>query len=77
MGMPKIQVKIEYEGHEATHYGAHFIDAISFLCQAEAAIRRGAKLDTPVDVVSEQIGRENLKKLLGENHGQHKGTVGV
>ena len=65
--VPHIEVKVKYKGEEVSQYCAHFIDAISFLCQAEAAIRRNSNLKEPVDNRTSIIQKENLTKLLGEN----------
>lgn len=62
--LPKIKVTVEYNGKVAEHYGAHFIDAISFLCHAEEAIRRGRCVNEPVDISTTDIGKQNLKELV-------------
>lgn len=64
--VPHIEVKVKYKGKEAIQYCAHFIDAISFLCEAEAALRRGLKMQQPVDVATTKIQQSNMEKLLGE-----------
>ncbi len=63
--VPQITVKVKYGDEEISQYGAHFIDAISFLCAAEISLRRVNKLQTPVDVVTTELGKKNLEKLLG------------
>ena len=63
--IPHIEVKIEYNGETVSQQCTHFIDGISFLCQAEAAIRRNAKMNEPVDNRTSIIQKENMKKLLG------------
>ncbi len=64
--VPHIEVKVKYKGEEVSQYCAHFIDAISFLCQAEAALRRGLKMQQPVDFDTTKIQQANMAKLLGE-----------
>ena len=63
--VPHIEVKVKFRDEEITQYCAHFIDAISFLCQAEAALRRGLKMQQPVDNETTKIQKANLEKLLG------------
>ena len=63
--VPHIEVKVKYKGEEVSQYCAHFIDAISFLCQAEAALRRGLKMQQPVDNETIKIQKVNMTKLLG------------
>jgi len=63
--IPHIEVRVQYNGEEVTQYCAHFIDAIGFLCQAEACIRRCKHLKEPVDNQTSIIQKENLAKLLG------------
>ena len=46
---PYITVSVEYNGDTVKQYCTHFIDAIGFLCQAEASIRRNSNLKEPVD----------------------------
>lgn len=65
--IPHITVSVEYNGDTVKQHCAHFIDAISFLCQAESAIRRNSNLKEPVDNRTSIIQKENLTKLLGEN----------
>lgn len=64
--VPHIEVKVKFGNEEATQYCAHFIDAISFLCQAEAALRRGLKMQQPVDNETTKIQKINMAKLMGE-----------
>lgn len=64
--VPHIKVEVKYKGEEVSQYCAHFIDAISFLCQAEAALRRGLKMQQPVDNETTKIQKANMAKLLGE-----------
>jgi len=64
--VPHIEVKVKYKGEEVSQHCAHFIDAISFLCQAEAALRRGLKMKQPVDFDTTKIQQANMAKLLGE-----------
>ena len=63
--VPQITVKVKYGDEEISQCGAHFIDAISFLCAAEISLRRLNKLQTPVDEITIELGKENLEKLLG------------
>ena len=62
--LPCIKVTVEYNGKVAEHYGAHFIDAISFLCHAEEAVRLGRGVNEPVDISTAEIGKQNLKELM-------------
>lgn len=62
--LPHIKVTVEYNGKVAEHYGAHFIDAISFLCHAEEAVRLGRGVNEPVDISTTEIGKQNLKELM-------------
>ena len=64
--VPHIKVSVTFNGEEVSHYGAHFIDAISFLCRAEEALRRGKHMTQPVDIETTKITKENLNKLLGK-----------
>lgn len=64
--VPHIEVKVKFRGDEVTQYCAHFIDAISFLCQAEAALRRGLKMRQPIDNETTKIQKANMAKLMGE-----------
>lgn len=63
--VPQIKVSVKVGEKEATHIGAHFIDAISFLCQCEDSIRRSRNATEPVDIQTVAIQKENMKKLLG------------
>ena len=62
--LPHIKVVVEYSGDRVEHIGCHFIDAISFLCKAEEALRFNRKLNEPNDISTEVIGNENLRRLL-------------
>lgn len=66
--IPHIKVSVKMGDDEATHMGTHFIDAVSFLCGCEAAIRRNKKMTEPVDIQTSVIAKQNMKKLLGERN---------
>ena len=66
--IPHIKVSVKIGDEEVTHMGAHFIDAVAFLCQCELSIRRNKKMDEPVDIQTAVIQKQNLKKLLGESN---------
>ena len=66
--VPLIKVSIEYKGDKVEYYGSHFIDAISFICKAEEALRINRKLNEPCDISTTEIGRENLRKLLDKRN---------
>lgn len=68
--IPHIKVSVKIGDEEVEHRGAHFIDAISFLCSCEAAIRRNKKMTEPVDIQTTSIQKQNVKKLLGELNGK-------
>lgn len=68
--LPCIKVTVEYNGKVAEHYGAHFIDAISFLCHAEEAVRLGRGVNEPVDISTTEIGKQNLKELMDRRNQQ-------
>jgi hypothetical protein len=68
--IPHIKVSVKIGDEEATHYGAHFIDAIHFLCQCEESIRRRKNMTEPVDIQTSAIQKQNMKKLLGELNGK-------
>jgi len=68
--LPCIKVTVEYNGKVAEHYGAHFIDAISFLCHAEEAVRLGRGVNEPVDISTAEIGKQNLKELMDRRNNQ-------
>ena len=70
--VPHIKVSVAFNGEEVSHYGAHFIDAISFLCRAEEALRRGKHINQPVDIETTKITKENLNKLLGGSNVNNK-----
>ena len=67
MTIPHIKVTVECEGYTAEHIGSHFIDAIKFLVDCEAIIRRNSNLNTPVDVETTKIGKRNLEMLMSGN----------
>lgn len=68
--LPHIKVSVKIGDEEVTHMGAHFIDAVAFLCQCELSIRRNKKMDEPVDIQTAVIQKQNMKKLLGELNGK-------
>lgn len=64
--IPQIKVVVGYGKDQAEYMGSHFIDAIGFLVECEAWIRRSQNLKEPVDVSTTKIGREQLRKLLNK-----------
>lgn len=62
--IPHIEVKITVGDEAISHCGAQFIDAIKFLADAEAAIRRSSGLKEPVDLTVSEIQKENMRKLM-------------
>ena len=64
--IPQIKVVVGYGEDQAEYMGSHFIDAIGFLVQCEAGIRRSQNLKEPVDVSTTKIGKEQLRKLLNK-----------
>ena len=63
--VPHIKVSVEFRGEKVEQECAFFIDSIEFLCQCEAAIRRGKRLRVESDVDTERITRDNLQRLIG------------
>ena len=65
--IPHIDVKVEYDGETVSQQCAHFIDAITFLCGCEQAIRKKRKMQEPIDVQTSAFQKNNLDKLLELN----------
>jgi len=62
--IPHIEVTITVGDESISHYGAQFIDAIKFLADAEAAVRKHSGLKEPVDITVDAIQKENMRKLM-------------
>lgn len=65
--VPHITVKIEYDGKMVSQQGAHFIDAVAFLCDVERAIRYGKNLPKgqTTDDSTQQAIQHNRQLLFG------------
>lgn len=64
--IPHVKVEVSFRGETVVQEGAHFIDAVHFLCHAEESVRRGLKLAAPVDIDTSAVCDENLRRLLTE-----------
>lgn len=62
--VPHIKVEVSYNGDTVSHQGPFFMDAISFLCRAEEAVRRGMGAKGEADAETGKITKENMARLL-------------